>query len=66
MPQWVRLSEWLGRTGGRVPAQPMRDKSTAWAPTHDLGEEPNRLQRSGMRPTLTDAVRGRNTAAHKN
>ena len=56
MPQWVRLSDLLGRTGGSVLTQPLLDKRVGQAMAHDLGDGGTGAERSGMRPTLTDEV----------
>jgi hypothetical protein len=55
MLQWVRLSDLLGRTGGSVLTQPTRDEHSGLASAHNLGEDGDGAERSGMRPTLTDA-----------
>jgi hypothetical protein len=56
-PQWVRLSDLLGRTGGSVLTQPALDERTGLAIAQDLGGRGTNAGRSGMRPTLTDEVR---------
>ena len=55
-PQWVRLSDLLGRTGGRVLTQPPLYKRTSLANAQDLASKGTSAGRSGMRPTLTDEV----------
>jgi hypothetical protein len=56
MPQWVRLSDLLGRTGGSVLTQPALGKQAGLASAQKLGEEGEGAERSGMRPTLPDEV----------
>ena len=55
-PQWVRLSDRLGRTGGSVLTQPPLYKRTGLANAQDLAAKGKSAGRSGMRPTLTDEV----------
>ena len=55
-PQWVRLSDLLGRTGGSVLTQPPLYKRTGLANAQDLGGHAGSGGSSGMRPTLTDEV----------
>ena len=57
MPQWVRLSDLLGRTGGSVLAERTWDKHAGLASTQDFAEDNEGGRRSGMRPTLPDEVR---------
>jgi hypothetical protein len=57
MPQWVRLSDLLGRTGGSVQSQPALDEQTGLARAQDDAGTGNSAGRSGMRPTLPDEVR---------
>ena len=56
MPQWVRLSDLLGRTGGSVLTQPTWDKHAGLAMAQDLSEDANGAGSNGMRPTLPDEV----------
>ena len=56
MPQWVRLSDLLGRIGGSVLTQPRLDLGTGLTNAQDLAARGNNAGRSGMRPTLTDDV----------
>ena len=55
-PQWVRLSDLLGRTGGSVLTQPVCDERTGLANAQDLGGRAGSGGRSGMRRTQTDEV----------
>ena len=55
-PQWVRLSDLLGRTGGKALTQPTVDERTGVAIAQDTGGKRAGVGRSGMRPTLTDDV----------
>jgi len=55
-PQWVRLSDLLGRTGGSVLTQPPLDLRTGLANAQDIAASGANAGRSGMRPTLTDVV----------
>jgi len=59
-PQWVRLSDLLGRTGGSAQIQAPLDEHTGLARAQDDVGRGTRAGRSGMRPTLTDGVRHRN------
>jgi hypothetical protein len=59
-PQWVRLSDLLGRTGGSVRTQPPMDERTGLARAQNDAGKGTSGGRSGMRPTLTDEVRRRN------
>jgi len=56
-PQWVRLSDLLGRTGGRALTQPLLDLRAGLANALALAAIGKNAGRSGMRPTLTDEVR---------
>ena len=56
MPQWVRLSDLLGRTDGSALTQPTLDERTGVAIAQDNGGRGAGVGRSGMRPTLTDEV----------
>jgi hypothetical protein len=55
-PQWVRLSDLLGRTGGSVLTQPPLGLRTGLANAQDIAARGKNAGRSGMRPTLTDEV----------
>ena len=56
MPQWVRLSDLLGRTGGSVQTQPPLDERTGLARAQDDAGRGTSAGPNGMRPTLTDEV----------
>ncbi len=55
-PQWVRLSDLLGRTGGSVLPQAALEDQTGLARAQDDAGRGASAGRSGMRPTLTDEV----------
>ena len=55
-PQWVRLSDLLGRTGGSVQTQPPLDERTGLARAQDDAGRGTSAGPNGMRPTLTDEV----------
>jgi len=56
-PQWVRLSDLLGRAGGSVLTQTAWGEGTGPANAQQPAVHAGRVGRSGMRPTLTDEVR---------
>ena len=56
MPQWVRLSDLLGRTGGSVLTQTACGECTGLANAQELAGHASRGGRSGMRTTLPDEV----------
>ena len=56
MPQWVRLSDLLGRICGRLPTWTAMAKCAANTTAQELVAFGHGLERSGMRPTLTEQV----------
>ena len=56
MPQWVRLSDLLGRICGRLPTWTAMAKRAGNTTAQELGALGHGLERSGMRPTLTEQV----------
>ena len=59
-PQWVRLSDQLGRTGGSVQPQPTLDEGAGLARAQGAAGIGTSAGLKGMRPTLTDEVLWRN------
>ncbi|GCL62556.1 hypothetical protein AQPW35_16370 [Rubrivivax pictus] len=55
-PQWVRLSDLFGRTGGSVQTQPALDERTGLARAQGDAGRGASAGPNGMRPTLTDEV----------
>jgi len=53
MPQWVRLSDLLGRICGRLPTWTAMAKRAGNTTAQQLGALGHGLERSAMRPTLT-------------
>jgi hypothetical protein len=56
MPQWVRLSDLLGRIGGGVQTKPPLAERTGLARAHNDAGRSTSVVPNGMRPTLTDEV----------
>jgi hypothetical protein len=56
MPQWVRLSDLLGRICGRLPTWTAMAKRAGNTTAQELGALGHGLERSGIRPTLTEQV----------
>ena len=56
MPQWVRLSDLLGRICGRLPTWTAMAKLAGDTTAQELDALAHGLERSGMWPTLTEQV----------